>query len=1156
METQRKQEEKGNRSRHLRNAAEEKLARSSGASPEMKKKTLEELVHELRVHQIELEMQNEELKKAHLALEASRDKYVDLYDFAPAGYFTFTHGALVTEVNLTGAALLGVARQKLINSRFRRFVAPEDVERWDRHILSVFQQGKKQSCELVLKREDGSTFHARLDSIRLDLPDGQEQAGLSAKQAGVSGKTPVVCTAVSDITERKRAEETLRENKEKYRELVESISDVIYEIDERGKFTYVSAVTRDVLGYEPEDLVGRGFIEFVHPEDRDLLVRRFSKLTQGIEYPLEYRGMAKSDEVRWVRTRTKPMMKGNAFSGARGTLIDITERKRAEEVLRRSEEEARRLAQENAIVGEIGRIISSTLNIEEIYERFAGEMHKLIDFERVAMNIIDPEERTFIISYVSGPQVADRRTGDVIPLAGTGTEEIMRTRSSLFILDKDWESVISRCPGLSPIFKAGFQSVMMVPLISKNDVIGVLNIQSTRPNAYTQTDLRIAERIGIQISGAIASAQLFAEHRRTETIIQEQLGFLQVLINTIPSPIFYKDREGKFLGCNKAWEQMNGLKREQIIGKTVYDVAPPELAAIYRAQDEELLSRGGVQIYEVSVTSTEGKKHDVIFNKASFTKADGSVGGLVGVITDISERKRAAESMRESEERYRSILDNIEDGYFEVDLAGNFTFFNDSLCRGLGYSKEEMMGMNNRQYMDKETAKKVYEAFNRVYTTGEPYRAYNWGIIRKDGLKRFHDSSISLIKNAKGERIGFRGVARDVTEKKKAEEEMAALQEQLRQSQKMEAIGRLAGGIAHDFNNLLTIIKGYSQLSLLELKEGDPLRGNIDETQKATERAANLIRQLLAFSRRQVMEMEVLDLNTLLRDLEKMLRRVIGEDIGLVNVLAENLGKVKADPGQIEQVILNLAVNARDAMPNGGKLTIETTNVKLDEAYARAHIAVTPGRYVVLSVSDTGVGMTPEVKERIFEPFFTTKEKGKGTGLGLSTVYGIVKQSGGNIWVYSEPGKGTAFKIYLPRVDEPLEELKSEVEVKEIPRGSETILIVEDEEEVRKVAVRMLEKQGYTVLEARQEEEALLCCEQRKEPIHLILTDVVMPQMSGPQLIDRSRQVRQDFKVLYMSGYADNAIVRNGILEEGVNYIQKPFSMEGLARKVREVLDK
>jgi PAS domain S-box-containing protein len=396
----------------------------------------------------------------------------------------------------------------------------------------------------------------------------------------------------------------------------------------------------------------------------------------------------------------------------------------------------------------------------------------------------------------------------------------------------------------------------------------------------------------------------------------------------------------------------------------------------------------------------------------------------------------------------------------------------------------------------------------------------------------------------------------DITELKRAEEEKAVLQEQLRQSQKVEAVGCLAGGIAHDFNNLLTVIKGYSQLSSIELKEGDPLRGNIDEIQNAADRAANLTRQLLAFSRRQVMEMKILDLNTLLRDLEKMLRRVIGEDIEMVIQLAEDLGRVRADVGQIEQVIMNLAVNGRDAMPNGGKLTIETANVELDEFYARSHVDVKPGHYVMFSVSDTGVGMTPEVRERIFEPFFTTKEKGKGTGLGLSTSYGIVKQSEGDIWVYSVQGKGTTFKIYLPRVNEPLEEIRKEVLKEELPRGNETILIVEDEEEVRKLAGKILERQGYKILEASQGDDALRISERHGGPIDLILVDVIMPGMSCSELAKHLKSPHPKMKVLYMSGYTDNAIVRHGVLEKGVNYIQKPFTMEGLARKVREVLDK
>jgi signal transduction histidine kinase/response regulator RpfG family c-di-GMP phosphodiesterase len=392
--------------------------------------------------------------------------------------------------------------------------------------------------------------------------------------------------------------------------------------------------------------------------------------------------------------------------------------------------------------------------------------------------------------------------------------------------------------------------------------------------------------------------------------------------------------------------------------------------------------------------------------------------------------------------------------------------------------------------------------------------------------------------------------------RKRAEKEMATLQEQLRQSQKMEAMGRLAGGIAHDFNNLLTIIKGYSQLLLVKNKEGTSLEENIEQVKQAADRAADLTRQLLAFSRRQLMEMRVLDLNTVLRNLDKMLRRVLGEDVKLVTLLAEDLGRVKTDPGQIEQVVMNLAVNARDAMPSGGRLTIETANVDLDEVSARARMSVPPGRYVMLSVSDDGIGMTQEVKERVFEPFFTTKERGKGTGLGLSTVYGIVKQSGGNIWVCSEPGKGTTFKIYLQRVDEPLEELREKMVGEELPRGKETVLVVEDEEKVRKLIVEILGRQGYRVIEASHGDEALLIHAKHDGPIHLILVDVVMPGMSGSELTKRLASVRPETKILYMSGYTDNAIVHHGVLARGVNYIQKPFTMDGLTRKVREVLHK
>jgi signal transduction histidine kinase len=385
--------------------------------------------------------------------------------------------------------------------------------------------------------------------------------------------------------------------------------------------------------------------------------------------------------------------------------------------------------------------------------------------------------------------------------------------------------------------------------------------------------------------------------------------------------------------------------------------------------------------------------------------------------------------------------------------------------------------------------------------------------------------------------------------------ELSQAQDQLRQAQKMEAVGRLAGGVAHDFNNLLTAITGYSDLLMSDLAEGDPRRADLEQIKHAADRAAGLTRQLLAFSRRQVLQPRVLDLNVVITDVEKMLRRVIGEDIDLVTIPGSALGRVKADPGQLDQVILNLAVNARDAMPEGGKLTIETANVELDGAYALRHIAVRPGPYVMLAVSDTGCGMDAEILARLFEPFFTTKEVGKGTGLGLATVYGIVTQSGGSISVYSEPGRGTTFKMYLPRVKEAVE-TRVVVASPDTPvRGSETILVVEDEEAVRSLARLVLERKGYTVLEARHGTEALRVSERHEGPIALVLTDLVMPGLGGRELAGRLATVRPDTKVLYMSGYTDNAIVHQGVLDAGAAFLSKPFTPDALARKVREVLD-
>ena len=397
-----------------------------------------------------------------------------------------------------------------------------------------------------------------------------------------------------------------------------------------------------------------------------------------------------------------------------------------------------------------------------------------------------------------------------------------------------------------------------------------------------------------------------------------------------------------------------------------------------------------------------------------------------------------------------------------------------------------------------------------------------------------------------GEHLVF-AVGRDVTERLR-------LEEQLRQSQKMDAIGRLAGGIAHDFNNVLSVILSYGDLMLDELEPGDRLRDDVEEIRKAGKRAAELTRQLLMFSRQQVFEAKVVDLNDVLSTMDKFLRRILGADVDLVSIPVLPLGRVRADRSNLEQVIMNLVVNARDAMPRGGKLTMETANVVLDEEYARGHLGAKAGPHVMLAVSDTGVGMDKSIQGRIFEPFFTTKEKGKGTGLGLSTVFGIVQQAGGSVWVYSEPGKGTTFKVYLPRVDAAIDTVRPALPVTTL-RGTETVLLVEDDDQVRAVARSILGATGYQVIEARSAAEAIVQSEKHKGTIHLLLTDVVMPQMGGPELAKRLARTRPDMKVLCTSGYTDDSIVRHGVLDARFAYLQKPITPESLTTKVREVLD-
>jgi len=513
-------------------------------------------------------------------------------------------------------------------------------------------------------------------------------------------------------------------------------------------------------------------------------------------------------------------------------------------------------------------------------------------------------------------------------------------------------------------------------------------------------------------------------------------------------------------------------------------------------------------------------------------------------------------SLSQSEERYRDYFENAKDAIYVHDLTGRYIMVNKAGEELLGYSREEILQMRISDVVPRNCLDDIHARLKEKLAD-HSLTIYEVEAIRKDGSRVPIEVSSRLIYE-NGVPVAVQGSARDITERKRSEEALRASQLQLQQSQKLEAIGQLAGGVAHDFNNMLTAIIGYTDLSLRRVGLENPIRRNLEETKKAAERAASLVRQLLAFSRKQILEPKVLDLNDVVKDMHKMLTRLIGENIKLATRLETDLGSVKADPCQVEQIIVNLVVNARDAMPRGGRVTIETANVALDDQFAlKKHVSVKPGEYVMLAVSDTGSGMEQETQARIFEPFFTTKEVGKGTGLGLSTVYGIVKQSGGNIWVYSEQGLGTVFKVYLPRIDDATAStIARQSQETNAPRGTETILLVEDEDVVRGLTRKILMQAGYNVLDAKGGDEAIRLCHAHAGPIDLLLTDVVMPEVSGKEVADRLLELRPSIRVLYMSGYTDEAIVQHGVLDANVKFIQKPFTWVGLTRKVREVLNR
>ncbi|MGH9432301.1 MAG: PAS domain S-box protein, partial [Terriglobia bacterium] len=592
-----------------------------------------------------------------------------------------------------------------------------------------------------------------------------------------------------------------------------------------------------------------------------------------------------------------------------------------------------------------------------------------------------------------------------------------------------------------------------------------------------------------------------------------------------------------------------GRRREEMVGFTAGQTGIWKDERDRERMIQELLVDRSARDYVTQLRTRMGDIRDVLVS-AEIIELENQPC-LLAMIQDVTEQKRSEQALRESELRKGAILESALDAIVTLDFTGRVLEFNSAAEKTFGRLRDEVLGENASEVIFANATRddQPFEVTDPVAWSHPNLRGRRFEITarRADGTPFPAELAITSVE-LPGRSI-ITVYLRDLTDRK-------ALEKQLWHSQKLEAVGRLAGGVAHDFNNILTVIEGYSDLLLMDMPESAPARRGIEEIRKAGERAASLTRQLLAFSRRQVLAPQVIDVNDVISNVNKMLRRLIGEDIDLVTVLRPGLSSIKADPGQIEQVLMNLVVNGRDAMPRGGVLTVETESVEVDETAARRlGVAIMPGEYVVLAVTDQGCGMDAETQSHIFEPFFTTKEQGKGTGLGLATVYGIVKQSGGFIWVYSEPGQGSTFKVYLPAVRDAAPAGRSMAPELRPAGGHETVLLVEDEDALRFMVREVLSAAGYNVLEATEGDEALKIARRHELPIDLMLTDVVMPRMNGHELAEKLECLHPETRVLFMSGYTGSAIVQHGILSSDELFIQKPFTPSSLMKKVRGILD-
>ena len=1010
-----------------------------------------------------------ERKKSEQAFRESEERFRALFEQAPIALGIGRMG-LACYANRAYLKMFGLRKVDDIVGR-------PIAEQWAPEYRTLIEERARErslglpapvSYEAVGQRPDGSQFPVHIEVDMVNLPDG-----------------PATLAFLTDITERKRVEAALIEERNLLHTLMDNIPDHIYFKDRESRFTRINKAQAARFGFsDPAQALGKTDFDFFLPghaqlayEDEQEIIRT-GKPMVGKEEREDW----PDGHVTWVSTTKMPLRdaQGN-ITGTFGVSRDITERKRMEDALRESQ------ALTDAIV-------DSTPDM--IWSVDPGNF-ALLTFNRGLRD------------YYSQHRGIQLRVG--MPQTELFTDQRY--------LDQ-WRQLYQRA------LAEGFYTTEYTP--SQGAII-------------LQLTFNLLKREG-KVFGISVFGKDITERKQAEAALQESEERFRSLVENATVGIYRTTPEGRILMANPALIRMLGFQNfEELAVRNLEEEGfePGYTRSDFHARMERDCEVKGL---EVAWAKLNGEAIFVRESARAIRHKDGKILWYDGVVEDITAEKKAeAEHVR-----LVTAIEQSGEAVVMTNTNGDIEYVNAAFTRVTGYSREEILGQNPRVLKSGKHDQEFYQHLWQTILNGQIWRGE---IVNqhKDGSLYTEQMTISPIVDERGQITHFVATKQDATERK-------SLEAQLQQAAKMEAVGRLAGGVAHDFNNLLTIINGYSEL-LLEKFAADPSTGGyLKEINDAGGRAASLTRQLLAFSRLQVLAPQVLDLNALVTNLEKMLRRLIGEDVQLNTLLDPALRRIKADPGQVEQVLMNLAVNARDAMPIGGYLTLETRNVELDDEYARNHPTVTPGPHVMVSVSDTGVGMTPETQARIFEPFFTTKGIGKGTGLGLATVYGIVKQSGGSIWVYSELGQGTVFKIYFPLIGESSPESELPKTAADLAAGTETVLMVEDEEGVRSLVRLALVAGGYDVLEADSAQKALAICANHPGPIHLLLTDVIMPEMSGPEVASKVAALRPGIRVLYMSGYTDDAVLHHGVVSQDMPFIQKPFSPLALRRKIREVL--